>query len=122
MREVTPTRPDLLTRPFLWCMRILGNAYVFKIAHPSRVLQAVSRRAPKNSLEDTPHLLSGDKNIGGAPIGSAGPIAYLRAPSTRRAISMKWKRRLAKLSLTASCESASDLPTKDCRSQFNPSI
>jgi glycosyltransferase involved in cell wall biosynthesis len=29
MHEVTPTRPHLLTRPFLWCMRRLASAYVF---------------------------------------------------------------------------------------------
>jgi glycosyltransferase involved in cell wall biosynthesis len=29
IHEVTPTRPHLLTRPFLWCMRTLASAYVF---------------------------------------------------------------------------------------------
>jgi beta-1,4-mannosyltransferase len=29
IHEVTPTRPHLLTRPFLWCMRRLTTAYVF---------------------------------------------------------------------------------------------
>jgi beta-1,4-mannosyltransferase len=29
IHEVTPTRPHLLTRPFLWCMRRLTSAYVF---------------------------------------------------------------------------------------------
>jgi beta-1,4-mannosyltransferase len=29
IHEVTPTRPHLLTRPFLWCMRRLASAYVF---------------------------------------------------------------------------------------------
>jgi hypothetical protein len=29
MHEVTPTRPHMLTQPFLWCMRRLAGAYVF---------------------------------------------------------------------------------------------
>lgn len=29
IHEVTPTRPHLLTWPFLWCMRRLTSAYVF---------------------------------------------------------------------------------------------
>ena len=29
IHEVTPTRPHLLTQPFLWCLRKLANAYVF---------------------------------------------------------------------------------------------
>ena len=29
IHEVTPTRPHLLTQPFLWCMRKFANAYVF---------------------------------------------------------------------------------------------